>query len=131
MPVFDDNGNPMCNQLREPVTRDVVIWVDRCLFEVIGLGETGLYELQSVGDRGLLSTAAEATAQCFLPVFDGAVRGVDDDNTTWVLPVTDITSRCWIMFDGGRYELRGDAVLECDDDGREDHVFCLCQRTRG
>lgn len=131
VPRLDDDGEPVINQLHEPVNDELVVWVDGCMFEPKIPAESDLFELQSVGDRGRLARAAATPAQCFLPVHNGMVPARDDNGQSVDVPVADITSRAWLLYDGGRYELRGDAVLEPDDMGREDHVWCRCERTRG
>ena len=42
-----------------------------------------------------------------------------------------INANGWLHHNGLRYAMRGDAVLEQDLRGRDDHVFCICEREQG
>lgn len=124
VPVLDGQGNPVLDEYRKPVTTEQVVWVSNCLFEV---------QSTSKDDQAITTTTREQ-AWCFMPVVDGHVPAVDDAGDAAPVAVNDLNefkSSARISHLGRPYEMTGDAVLESDLDGREDHVFCICERRLG
>lgn len=126
--VLDGDGNPVLSEFGEPQTAAVTVWVDGCLFEVPSAPD----EQQDV------TVTTSEIGWALLPVDgDGIIPAVDDTAAPVVLPFLDaggspaIGSSSWLIHDGLRYAMRGDAVLERDLRGRPDHVFCRCERERG
>ena len=128
VPVLDGDGNPVLSEFGEPQTALATVWVDGCLFEVPHPPE----EVQD------LTVTTSEIGWAMLPVDgDTLIPAVDDDGIPAPVPFLDdagtpsVTSSDWLMHDGLRYAMRGDAVLERDLRGRPDHVFCRCERERG
>lgn len=117
VPVLDGQGAPVFGVLGQPATTEVVAWVDDCLFET---------QLTAEAD-GEVTTATVQRAWCFMPVVDGHVPAVDNAGQPAPIAVTDITAEARLRY-GNDFQMIGDAVLEMDLNGREDHTFCLCQR---
>jgi hypothetical protein len=128
VPVSDDDGTPVLSEFGEPQTTTVTVWVEGCLFEV----PTAPDEQQ-----GVTVTTSE-TGWALLPASgDGVIPAADSYGNPIPLPFLDsagapsISSSAWLIHDGLRYAMRGDAVLERDLRGRPNHVFCRCERERG
>lgn len=121
VPVLDGQGKPILDEYRKPQTTERVVWVDSCLFEVQSTAE----------DNQAITTTTSEQACAFMPVIDGHVPTVDDTGAAVPVAVADIRSAHRIRHLDRDYGMVGDAVLEFDLDGREDHVFCICQRRVG
>lgn len=121
IPVLDGQGNPVLDEYREPVTIELVVWVDNCLFEVQSTAE----------DNQAITTTTREQAWAFLPVIDGHIPAVDDTGAALPVAVAEIRSDARIRHLDRDYGMTGDAVLEFDLDGREDHAFCICERRLG
>ena len=121
VPVLD-GGDPVVSEFGEPVYEDdpMVVWVDGCLFES-----------QTPSEQQNLTITTSDVAWAFMPVAEGQVPAVTDAGASAPVAVTSITSSVKLRHDGRTYVMRGDAVLEKDIHGREDHVLCLCERERG
>lgn len=116
----------------EPITTSVTVWVDDACFE-----------LQTPTEQQNLTVTTSEIAWAMLPVADGAVPAVDDDDDPAPIEFfisnpggpddgkPTINANGWLWHNGLRYAMRGDAVLEQDIRGREDHVFCVCEREQG
>lgn len=116
----------------EPIVDSVTVWVDRALFEI-----------QTPSEQQNLTVTTSEIAWALLPVADSIVPAVDDDDVPAPLPFfisnpgedddgqPTINSSAWLWHNGLRYAMRGDSVLEQDIRGREDHVFCVCERQGG
>lgn len=110
----------------EPITEQVIVWVDKACFEI-----------QTPSEQQNLTVTTSEIAWAMLPVADGVVPAVDDSDAPAPVQFFDtdgkptISSSLWLHHNGLRYAMRGDAVLEQDIRGREDHVFCLCEREQG
>lgn len=120
-PVLDGQGQPVLDEYRKPVTTERVVWVDNCLFEVQSTTE----------DNQAITTTTSEQAWAFLPVIDGNIPAVDAGGAAVPIAVADVGSAHRIRHLGRDHGLVGDAVLEFDLDGREDHVFCICARRVG
>lgn len=117
VPVLDEDGEPILDELLKPQTRQRVLRVDGCLFETLSTSE-------SQSDV----TNTSEIARAFLPILDGVIPIVDAAED---LPWSDLTSRSRLRCNGREYLMRGDAILEIDIDGIEDHVLARCERQRG
>lgn len=110
----------------QPITTPVIVWVDNALFEI-----------QTPSEQQNLTVTTSEIGWAFLPVADGVVPAVDDDDAPARVQFFDgdgkptINSSLWLHHNGLRYAMRGDAVLEQDIRGRQDHVYCLCERQQG
>lgn len=113
-----------------PVTEAVTVWVDNAAFEI-----------QTPSEQQNLTVTTSEIAWAMLPVADGVVPAVDDDGNDASVPFfvvggdrdgkPTISSGAWLVHNGLRYAMRGDAVLEQDIRGRQDHVFCVAEREAG
>ncbi|ANO01564.1 hypothetical protein [Mycobacteroides abscessus] len=121
VPVLDGGGKPVLDEYRNPQTTERVVWVSECLFEVQSTTE----------DNQAITTTTREQAWCFMPVIDGKVPAVDGSGDPAPVGVAEIGSAAHIRHLDRDYGMTGDAVLEFDDDGREDHVFCICERRLG
>lgn len=121
LPLLDGQGNPILDEYRKPVTTERVVWADNCLFEVQSTAE----------DNQAITTTTSQQAWAFLPVIDGHIPAVDAGGAAAPVAVADIGSSVRIRHLDRDHGMVGDAVLEFDLDGREDHVFCLCERRVG
>lgn len=113
----------------EPIVEQVIVWVDNACFEI-----------QTPTEQQNLTVTTSEIAWAMLPVADGVVPAVDDDDGPAPIqffisnPGEDddgkptINANAWLWHNGLRYAMRGDAVLEQDIRGRHDHVFCICER---
>ncbi len=116
----------------EPITDSVTVWVDNACFEI-----------QTPTEQQNLTVTTSEIAWAMLPASDGVVPAVDDGDEDASLPFfisnpgedddgkPTIDANAWLWHNGLRYTMRGDAVLEQDIRGRQDHVFCVCERERG
>jgi hypothetical protein len=110
----------------EPITEPVIVWVDKACFEI-----------QTPSEQQNLTVTTSEIAWAMLPLADGAVPAVDDDDDPAPVQFFDtdgkptISASLWLHHNGLRYAMRGDAVLEQDIRGRQDHVFCVCEREQG
>lgn len=124
--VLDGDGNPTYGELGEPVVTTTTVWVDRSCFEI-----------QTPSEQQNLTITTSEIGWAFLPISDGVIPAVDDDDQPAPIEFFDtdgrvaITSTARLWHNGLRYEMRGDAVLEQDIHARDDHVFCICERTGG
>lgn len=119
VPVADGEGEPVLDEYLNPVTADRVLRVDGCLFETLSTDE----------DQSTVTVTSEV-ARVFLPVADGTIPVVGDAGPV-AHPWTALTSRSRVRCNGREYQMRGDAVLEVDIDGFEDHVLARCERQQG
>jgi hypothetical protein len=110
----------------QPIITPTIVWVDNALFES-----------QTPSEQQNLTVTTSDIGWALLPVADGVVPAVDDDDDPAPVQFFDddgnptINSGLWLHHNGLRYAMRGDAVLERDIRGREDHVFCVCERQTG
>lgn len=111
----------------EPIYGDpVMAWVDNACFEI-----------QTPSELQNMAVTTSEIAWAMLPVAGGIVPAVDDDDEPAAIAFFDgngkptISSSAWLVHNGLRYAMRGDAVLEQDIRGRQDHVFCVCEREGG
>jgi hypothetical protein len=121
VPVLDGQGNPVLDEYRKPQVTERVVWADNCLFEVQSTAE----------DNQAITTTTSEQAWAFLPVIDGHIPAVGGGGAAAPVAVADIGSAHHIRHLGRDHDMVGDAVLEFDLDGREGHVFCICQRRIG
>lgn len=121
VPVLDEHGDPILDEYRKPKVTERVVWASDCLFEVQSTAE----------DNQAITTTTSEQAWAFMPVIDGHIPAVDDGGAAAPVAVADIRSAHCIRHLGRDHDMVGDAVLEFDLDGREDHVFCICQRRVG
>lgn len=130
--VLDEDQNPVYTEFNEPVTTASIVWVDGACFEI-----------QTPTEQQNLTVTTSEIAWAFLPVADGkvpavAITTVAGQPVETPAPVQffssgkpTISSSLWLWHNGLRYAMRGDAVLEQDIHGRQDHVFCVCEREQG
>lgn len=117
---YSDYGEPIYAE--EPVLR----WVDNSCFEI-----------QTPSEQQNMTVTTSEIGWAMLPVAGGVVPAVDDDEVSAPIQFFDesgkvtISANAWVHHNGLRYAMRGDAVLEQDIRGREDHVFCVCEREQG
>lgn len=116
----------------EPVTTSTTVWVDNACFEI-----------QTPTEQQNVTVTTSEIAWAMMPVADGAVPAVavtevDGEPVEVAAPIqffTDgnptINANAWLWHNGLRYAMRGDAVLEQDIRGRQDHIFCVCEREQG
>lgn len=109
----------------EPITTKATVWVDHACFEI-----------QTPTEQQNQTVTTSEIAWAMLPVAGGIVPAVDDDGEPASIQLIDdgkvtISSSAWLLHNGLRYAMRGDAVLEQDIRGRQDHVFCVCEREQG
>jgi hypothetical protein len=126
VPKLDGNGQPVMTDMQEVDTAELVVWVDGASFELQNQTSPATSERQSVTE-----TTTSNVAWAFLPVVDGQVPALDDDDEPVLVPVDDITSKAALRYRSADYQLRGDAQLMEDYDGVENHVFCLAERQAG
>lgn len=112
-----------------PIYGDPVkVWVDNAYFEI-----------QMPSEQQNLTVTTSEIGWAFLPIADGVVPAVDDDDEPAPIqffnqtPGDDfgkptISSSGWLWHDGLRYAMRGDAVLHR---GPVEHIECLCEREQG
>lgn len=124
IPVLDGSGQPARGKLGAPMVTETVAWVDNALFETQSTSEADISEAAS-GQHLRVAVAALDRAWCFLPVSQGHVPADPAP-----IAVTDITASARIRHGGRDYQMQDAAVLEYDDAGAEDHVFCLVIRRR-
>jgi hypothetical protein len=124
VPVLDGDGQPVYGKLGVPVVTEMVTWVDNALFETQSTAETDSAGTRSTTDAGVAVSALDR-AWCFLPVSGGHVPA-----NPAAVAVVDITASARIRHGGRDYQMQDAAVLEYDDLGAEDHVFCLVIRRR-
>lgn len=124
-----------------PITEAVIVWVDNACFEI-----------QTPSEQQNMTVTTSEIAWAMLPVADGTVPAVDDNGDDASFPFfvdadspaapffidnpdengkPTISSGAWLWHNGLRYAMRGDAVLEQDIRGRQDHVFAVCEREQG
>lgn len=106
----------------EPITESVTVWVDNACFEI-----------QTPTEQQNMTVTTSEIAWAMLPVADGIVPAVDENDAPAPIQFIDdgkvtISSSAWLWHNGLRYAMRGDSVLERDIRGRDDHVFCVCER---
>lgn len=112
--------------LNEPITTAVIRWVAGACFEI-----------QTPSEQQNLTVTTSEIGWAHLPVADGTVPAVDDDGAPAPVQFFDengkhtISSSIRLVHNGLIYVMRGDAVLEQDIRGRQDHVFCVCEREEG
>ncbi|MCG7596356.1 hypothetical protein [Mycobacterium sp. PSTR-4-N] len=125
--MLDDDGQPVFTDYGEPITDNVTLWVDRACFEI-----------QTPTELQDLTVTTSEIAWAMLPIADGMIPAVDDDDTeapiafrNEITGLPTINANAWLRHNGLRYTMRGDSVLEQDIRGREDHVFAVCERQQG
>jgi len=109
----------------DPITESVTVWVDNACFEV-----------QTPTEQQNLTVTTSEVAWAMLPIADSAIPAVNDQGQDAALPFLTsgkptINANSWLWHNGLRYAMRGDSVLEQDIRGRQDHVFCICEREQG
>lgn len=124
--VLDADGRSVLTDMREPETTEVVVWVDGSSFELQNQTSPTASEQQSATE-----TTTSNVAWAFLPVLNGHVPALGDDDQPVLIPVDDITSDVALRYRGADYAMRGDAQLMEDYDGLENHVFCLAEKQTG
>lgn len=123
VPTLDGDGNPLFDDLGEPIHTVQVLWVDRALFQGATPTETTGFVQES---SGMALAILPVSADRVIPAVDGSGNAVPlPFFTTTGHPAIDSTAR--LVHNGLRYEMRGDAILEQDIRGRADHVFCSCE----
>lgn len=126
VPDLDDDGNPVVDEYGEPQITHATFWVDNACFEI-----------QTPSEQQNLTVTTSEIGWAMLPVADGIVPAMDDDDQPAPVQFFDengkhvISSSVHLMHNGLRYAMRGDAVLEQDIRGRQDHVFCVSEREQG
>ena len=131
VPVLDGDGEPTFTEFGEPIVAGATVWVEKACFE-----------LQTPSEQQNLTVTTSEIAWAMLPVADGKIPTVDDDGNAAPLDFFDqtagehfgrptIDANTWLRHNGLRYAMRGDSILEQDIRGREDHVFCVCERQQG
>ncbi|MGQ9348946.1 hypothetical protein [Mycolicibacterium gilvum] len=111
------------SEYEEPIYGDPVMrWVDNACFEI-----------QTPSEQQNMTVTTSEIAWAMLPIVGGIVPAVDEDGEPASIEFftggkPTISSSLWLVHNGLRYAMRGDAVLEQDLRGREDHVFCICER---
>lgn len=105
VPAVDDDGNPIYSEIMGVQTVEHIDTVTGCLFEI--QDET---EIQAA------TTTVSTRAWCVMPV-TAVTRTID---STMVL-----------RYGGRDWQMRGDARIEVDLDGFEDHVLCICEAQKG
>jgi hypothetical protein len=118
--VLDGDGQPTYTEYGEPIVTNSTVWVDHCLFEI-----------QTPSEQQNLTVTTSEIAWALMPVAGGIVPAVDDNGEPASIAVTDITSSVILTHDDRDYAMRGNAVLEKDIRGRQDHVFCVCEHEEG
>jgi hypothetical protein len=101
-----------------------------CLFEVQESSRPKTAE----DERGGTTVVTNETAWVFMPANgDGLMPAFDRDGRQCAGPIDSVTvtSSKVIRYAGHDYQMRGEAVLEIDINGRPDHVFALCERQLG
>lgn len=121
-----DGGQPVVSEFMEPQTTPVTVWVDGCLFEI----QTDVMRPALLEQQGETVTTKEF-AWAFMPVVNGNVPAVDSGGSPTPIAASAITSSMSLRHNGRTYVMRGDAVLERDIRGRENHVFCVCEHQEG
>lgn len=112
--------------LNEPITETVTRWVYNACFEI-----------QTPSEQENMTVTTSEIGWAMLPVAGGIVPAVDDAGDPASVQFFDsggkptISSSVRLVHNGLVYVMRGDAVLEQDIRGRQDHVFCLCEREQG
>lgn len=116
----------------EPIVESVTAWVDNACFEI-----------QTPTEQQNLTVTTSEIAWAMLPVADSTIPAVDDGGEDASIPFfisnpgedndgkPAVNANAWLWHNGLRYAMRGDAVLEQDIRGRQDHVFCICERQQG
>jgi len=126
LPVLDGDGEPTYTEFGEPITTMATVWVDNSCFEI-----------QTPTEQQNMTVTTSEIGWAFLPVTDGAVPAVNDSDQPMPVQFFDadgrhaISSSVQLVHNGLVYAMRGDAVLEQDIHGRQDHVFCVCEREEG
>lgn len=112
--------------LNEPIVEEVTRWVTNACFEI-----------QTPSEQENMTVTTSEIGWAMLPVAGGIVPAVDDAGDPASVQFFDgdgkptISSSVRLVHNGLVYVMRGDAVLEQDIRGRQDHVFCLCEREQG
>lgn len=118
------------SEFMEPIApRESVTWVRNCLFEVQESARPRTAEDQRGGTVITNTTAwvfMPVSAAGLIPAFDSEAGG----SATAIDPSTIVSSKS-LRYMGSDYEMRGQAVIEVDINGKPDHVFCLCEEQRG
>ena len=128
VPIVDSDGHPVLSEFGEPQTTTATVWVDGCLFEVPHPPEE---------QQDMVVTTSEIGWALFPVSGDAVIPAVTGTGSPSPMPFLDasgspsIDSSAWLIHDGQRYAMRGDAVLERDLRSRPHHVFCRCERERG
>lgn len=139
--VLDDDEQPVVTEYGEPVVTTTLRWVDGACFEI-----------QTPAEQQNQTVTTSEIGWAMLPVTNGVVPAVaivvpepeepgDPPGDAAEVPAPiqffdangkqTITSSLWLWHNGLRYAMRGNAVLEQDIRGRDDHVFCVCEREEG
>lgn len=120
---LDNDGNPVVTEFMEPVTDEITVWWDGCVFEVQTMAASPhRREVQTVE----AITTSEVAVVCG-PVVGAQIPAVDNNGNPAWLAVSDLTQDRILTNDGRRYVMRGDAVLHKDLRGRPDHAECMCE----
>jgi hypothetical protein len=117
------------SEFMEPGTpNESVAWVRDCLFEVQESARPKTAEDERGG-----TVVTNENAWVFLPVNrNGLMLAWDaDGNALTPIDSATLTSAKVIRYGSNDYQMRGEAVLEIDINGRPDHVFALCERQLG
>lgn len=122
-PVLDGNGNPVRGELGRPKTTESLVRVEGCVFELQVTVTPERFEQVDV------TTTTSDIRWAFLPVVDGQVPGFDADGEP--VKVDPPTSSMRVRYEGRDWQIRGDAAVEVDLDGIENHVFVMCERQTG
>ncbi|OBK44708.1 hypothetical protein A5656_05605 [Mycobacterium gordonae] len=122
-PVLDGNGQPVRDELLKVETAESVVRVEGCVFELQITVTPEAYEQVGV------TTNTSDVRWAFLPVVDGQVPGFDVNGDA--VRVNPPASDMRVRYQGRDWQIRGDAAIEVDLDGIEDHIFVMCERQTG
>jgi hypothetical protein len=118
--IVTDVPTGAVSEFMEPVTTEVVVWWDGCVFE-----------MQSVSEQQAGATTTSEIAVVVGPCAGDKIHAVDDNGDPAPMLVADLKSDRKLRHDGRTYVMRGDAVLQKDIRGRADHVECRCEHEEG
>lgn len=124
---LDGDDQPIVSEYGQPQTSEVVVWVDNSLFEIETSASTNVGSFEQ---QGFTVTTSEP-AFAFLPVVDGQIPAVDDDDNPAPMAWSELKSDRRLRHNGLTYVMRGNAAYEQDKRGRGNHVFCQCEREGG
>ena len=119
---LDGDGLPVVSEYSQPQTHEVVVWADDALFEPV---------TRDIFEQAGFTVTTSEPAFVFLPLVDGQIPTVDDNGQPAPTAVLDLKVDRKLRFNDRTYSMRGDAVPNRTIRGRDDHVFCACDRKQG